>query len=107
MNCRHQAQSHQRTGIDIGDRHRKQIASDFDQATGTLAQLQELAAVGWLSGSENAVLTDTMRELRRRRMMRVLLPQTQETAVDTEAAAAVFALRLGSSNAAPETGQAE
>jgi glutamate-ammonia-ligase adenylyltransferase len=77
------------------------------QATGTLAQLQELAAVGWLSGSENAVLTDTMRELRRRRMMRVLLPQTQETAVDTEAAAAVFALRLGSSNAAPETGQAE
>ena len=77
------------------------------QATGTLAQLRELAAVGWLSAAEHAALAGTMRELRRSRMMSELLPQAQGSVIDTAEAAAVFALRLGSSNAAPENAPVE
>jgi len=65
------------------------------QATGTLAQLDELAAVGWLSGSERKVLGDTMRQLRSSRMLGVLQPGIQPTEVDTQAAADVFCARLG------------
>jgi glutamate-ammonia-ligase adenylyltransferase len=76
------------------------------QATGTLAQLQELAAIGWLSDSEHAVLAGTMRELRRSRMMSVLLPRTEESGIDTSEAAAVFSSRLGSPGTS-NTDQAE
>jgi len=67
------------------------------RATGTLAQLEELAAIGWLSRSECEVLTDTMRRLRRSRMLSVLLPVLQQAEVDTGAAAEVFRERLGGS----------
>jgi len=67
------------------------------QATGTLAQLDELHAVGWLSRSECEVLTDAMRQLRRSRMLSVLLPGMQQAEVDTQAAAEVFRQRLGGS----------
>ena len=77
------------------------------QATGTLAQLQELAAIGWLSGPEHAVLAGAMRELRRNRMMSVLLPHRQDIAVDTREAAAVFASRLGGSDTAANTDKHE
>ena len=65
------------------------------QATGTLAQLDELAAVGWLNRSECAVLTETMRQLRRSRMLGVVLPGEQQVEIDTQAAAEVFRNRLG------------
>jgi len=67
------------------------------QATGTLAQLDELAAIGWLSRSECEVLTDTMRQLRRSRMLSVLLPGMPQAGADTQAAADVFRDRLGGS----------
>jgi len=70
------------------------------QATGTLAQLDELAAVGWLGGAECKVLADTMRQLWRSRMLSILLPEMQQAEIDTRAAAEVFSDRLGGPAAA-------
>jgi len=77
------------------------------QATGTLAQLGELEAIGWLSGDEHQILTECMRRLRRSRMMNALLPGPHESAVETYAAAEVFAARFGASGSAVELGPAE
>jgi len=65
------------------------------QATGTLAQLGELAAVGWLNDSEYRILEDTVRQLRRSRIVSILLPEEQQPEVDTRAAAELFLARLG------------
>jgi glutamate-ammonia-ligase adenylyltransferase len=65
------------------------------QATGTLAQLGELAAVGWLGGADCAVLADTMRRLRRSSMLVALLPGGQAADVDTRSAARIVRARLG------------
>jgi glutamate-ammonia-ligase adenylyltransferase len=65
------------------------------QATGTLAQLQELAAIAWLSEPDCAALTSTMRELQSRRMMHSLLPGFGQSGPDTQQAASVFEARLG------------
>lgn len=71
------------------------------QATGTLAQLGELEAVGWLGRPEYEVLADSMRQLRRARMMSVLLPGSQMPQIDTRAAADLFVARLGGGAARP------
>jgi glutamate-ammonia-ligase adenylyltransferase len=65
------------------------------QATGTLAQLGELEAIGWLSRSEYETLADCMRQLRRSRMMSSLLPGFLAPEIDTRTAAALFAERMG------------
>ena len=65
------------------------------QATGTLAQLDELEAIGWLNHSEREVLADTMRRLRRNRMLSALMQGMQEAEIDTQAAADIFSARLG------------
>jgi len=65
------------------------------QATGTLTQLSELEAIGWLSESEYRALADSMRALRRSRMLNTLMPGRPEEAADTRAAAAVFRHRIG------------
>jgi glutamate-ammonia-ligase adenylyltransferase len=77
------------------------------QATGTLAQLEELEAIGWLGRGEHDVLTDCMRQLRRSRMMSALLPGPPASPVDTSAAAAVFAARLGGPGSATDEGGTE
>jgi glutamate-ammonia-ligase adenylyltransferase len=65
------------------------------QATGTLAQLAELEAVGWLAPDDAAVLADTMRRLRSGRMMQTLLRCADSGAPDTSATARITASRLG------------
>jgi hypothetical protein len=77
------------------------------QATGTLAQLQELQAIGWLSQAEYDILAECMRRLRRSRMMSALLPGPQEQPMDTQAAADVFIERLGGSGWAAKDEPAE
>jgi glutamate-ammonia-ligase adenylyltransferase len=71
------------------------------QATGTLAQLGELEAVGWLGRPEYEVLADCMRQLRRSRMMSVLLPGSRTPQIDTRAAADLFVERLGGAATRP------
>jgi glutamate-ammonia-ligase adenylyltransferase len=77
------------------------------QATGTLAQLQELQAIGWLSQAEYDILAECLRRLRRSRMMSALLPGPQEQPMDTQAAADVFVERLGGSGWAAKDEPAE
>ncbi len=64
-------------------------------ATGTLAQLRELEAIGWLNPAEFGVLAETLVRLRCARMLRVLLPKAPEPPHDASAAAAIVAARLG------------
>jgi glutamate-ammonia-ligase adenylyltransferase len=64
-------------------------------ATGTLAQLRELEAIGWLNPAESGVLAETLVRLRCARMLRVLLPKAPEPPHDASAAAAIVAARLG------------
>lgn len=64
------------------------------QATGTLAQLQELASIGWLAEEESAALSEALRRLRSGRMMNALLPKARPDFGDTSAAAAIAAARL-------------
>jgi glutamate-ammonia-ligase adenylyltransferase len=74
------------------------------QATGTLDQLRELEAIGWLDAAESAVLAETLYRLRCARMLQVLLPGVAEPPHDTAAAAEIVAARLaaGSGKAAAE-----
>ncbi|MDX1381096.1 MAG: bifunctional [glutamate--ammonia ligase]-adenylyl-L-tyrosine phosphorylase/[glutamate--ammonia-ligase] adenylyltransferase, partial [Xanthomonadales bacterium] len=65
------------------------------QATGTLAQLAELEAIGWLEKDDAAALAETMRRLRSGRMMQTLLRSGDSDAVDTARSASVTADRLG------------
>ena len=65
------------------------------KATGTLAQLQELASIGWLAAKEFTALSETLRRLRSGRMMNALLPKARPDVGDTSAAAAIAAARLG------------
>jgi glutamate-ammonia-ligase adenylyltransferase len=77
------------------------------QATGTLAQLRELEAIGWLGRGEYEVLAACMRELRRLRMMSALLPGPQEGDLATDAAARIFSGRMGGSSLAEDGEPAE
>jgi hypothetical protein len=77
------------------------------RATGTLAQLQELEAVGWLDARECEVLSEAARKLRNSRMMNVLSPGSQQAEVDTRAAAAVFCDRLGGAASEVDTAPPE
>jgi glutamate-ammonia-ligase adenylyltransferase len=71
------------------------------RATGTLAQLQELAKVGWLSEAEREMLVGVLCALRRGRMMAALLPEKQGEPVDTDAAARLFRERFGAPGSDP------
>ena len=70
------------------------------QATGTLDQLAELQAVGWLPPGEAAALAAALRQLRNRRMLASLLPTGADEPADTAAAAGIAAARLGMAGAA-------
>lgn len=66
------------------------------QATGTLDQLHELDAIGWLPGEEFSVLERTLQELQESRMMAALLEGPQRP-VDSSAAACIFKQRFSGS----------
>ncbi|MDH3923651.1 MAG: bifunctional [glutamate--ammonia ligase]-adenylyl-L-tyrosine phosphorylase/[glutamate--ammonia-ligase] adenylyltransferase [Xanthomonadales bacterium] len=68
------------------------------QTTGTLPQLHELSAIGWLSADEEKTLSQTARTLRQHRMMASLLMDEDSTPCDTRAAADIFARKVGDSS---------
>ncbi|MBT8047689.1 MAG: bifunctional [glutamate--ammonia ligase]-adenylyl-L-tyrosine phosphorylase/[glutamate--ammonia-ligase] adenylyltransferase [Xanthomonadales bacterium] len=70
------------------------------QATGTLHQLQELMAIGWLTEAEAQTLLNTVRQLRQQRMMTYLERQKTPQAIATGDARAVFVRKMGESSPA-------
>jgi len=68
------------------------------QTTGTLSQLNDLMAVGWLSEDETRTLQDTMRLLRQQRMITSLVPEEHAGPKDTLAAAGIFKCKMGESS---------
>jgi len=77
------------------------------RATGTLAQLQELEAIGWLKATECRALSDALRSLRNSRMMNALSSTLGQDAVDTAAAAAVCRDRLSDGAPAADSASPE
>ena len=65
------------------------------QATGTLEQISELEAIGWLPAGEAKTLRDTMERLRERRMMASLVAHRAASEIDTAATAGIFSERIG------------
>ena len=70
------------------------------QATGTLPQLRELMAIGWLSNDDGQTLLDTMEKLRQQRLMAFLLEHKSPEKIDTRAAADVFMRKMRASSPA-------
>ena len=68
------------------------------RATGTRAQLEELAAIGWLEKEEAKVLQQTMEVLRRQRLKASLLSRADDMLPETGAAAAIFNKKTGASH---------
>jgi glutamate-ammonia-ligase adenylyltransferase len=66
------------------------------RATGTLAALHELQDIAWLSEEEHTALEQSYRNLRRSRLMSVLLPGESESIGDTSASARVYRDKLAS-----------
>ncbi len=70
------------------------------QVTGTLQQLNELMSVGWLNSEQARILGAAVRHLNQHRMMDSLAPGESATPEDTEAAAGIFACKMGESSPA-------
>jgi glutamate-ammonia-ligase adenylyltransferase len=68
------------------------------QATGTLPQLNELLAIGWLTEHEARTLRATVRQLCQHRMMATLVPGEQSEPADTMASADIFRRKMGESS---------
>jgi len=66
------------------------------KATGTLPQIAQLMAIGWLAEDEASVLTETMSKLRQQRMIASLVPGVQVSPVNTQESALIFKHKLGS-----------
>jgi glutamate-ammonia-ligase adenylyltransferase len=66
------------------------------QATGTLAQLNELMSIGWLTKQEISILKSTAIALRQQRLMASLIQGKSIEAADTSKAAEIFERKLGS-----------
>ncbi|MEE8339767.1 MAG: bifunctional [glutamate--ammonia ligase]-adenylyl-L-tyrosine phosphorylase/[glutamate--ammonia-ligase] adenylyltransferase [Xanthomonadales bacterium] len=67
------------------------------QATATLAQIEQLKSIDWLSQKEAAALRDAVHRLRQQRMMASLLRGEPSTSIDTQSSALIFAQKLGGS----------
>jgi glutamate-ammonia-ligase adenylyltransferase len=70
------------------------------QVTGTLQQLNELMSIGWLSGKQAGILSETVRRLNQHRMMDSLAPGESANPEETEPAAEIFACKMGESSPA-------
>ncbi len=68
------------------------------QVTGTLAQLNELMSIGWLSGEENRVLQETALRLSQHRLMASLVPGETADPEDTRSSAAIFERKMRESS---------
>jgi len=67
------------------------------QVTGTLKQLNELMAIGWLSEEQARILSETAGQLRQHRMMTALERSDSAVLYDTKASAEIFACKMGES----------
>jgi glutamate-ammonia-ligase adenylyltransferase len=65
------------------------------KATGTLPQIAQLKAIGWLTEDEARVLEQTVSRLRQQRMIASLAPGERLSKVDTQEAARIFEQKLG------------
>jgi len=70
------------------------------QVTGTLAQLNELMSIGWLSREQADILSASVRRLNQHRMMSSLASGESAIPEDTEGAAEIFACKMGESSPA-------
>jgi glutamine synthetase adenylyltransferase len=70
------------------------------RVTGTLKQLEELMAIGWLSDEETRVLIETAGRLSQRRMMAALAGPEPAAPEDTNSSAEIFARKMGESSPA-------
>jgi glutamate-ammonia-ligase adenylyltransferase len=65
------------------------------KATGTLPQIAQLKAIGWLMEDEACVLEQTVSRLRQQRMIASLAPGEKISPVDTQDSARIFEQKLG------------
>ena len=65
------------------------------RATGTGQQINELASIGWLSGTETQQLLETMAGLRNQKLMAALIRDYPESGAGMQESAAIFHSRLG------------
>jgi glutamate-ammonia-ligase adenylyltransferase len=65
------------------------------QATGTLPQIAQLKAIGWLTEDEAFELEQTVSKLRQQRMIASLVPGERFPPVDTQESARIFEHKLG------------
>ncbi|MFC1689211.1 bifunctional [glutamate--ammonia ligase]-adenylyl-L-tyrosine phosphorylase/[glutamate--ammonia-ligase] adenylyltransferase, partial [Pseudomonadota bacterium] len=68
------------------------------QTTGTLPQLHELSAIGWMTADEETTLRDTAHALRQQRMMTSLVQLEEPVSEDTRAAAKIFVRKMEDSS---------
>lgn len=68
------------------------------QVTGTLKQLKELMAIGWLSEEQARILSETAVQLRQHRMMTALDRSDSAILYDTKESAEIFACKMGESS---------
>jgi glutamate-ammonia-ligase adenylyltransferase len=65
------------------------------EATGTLPQIAQLKAIGWLTEGEASGLEQTASKLRQQRMIASLVPGERLSPVDTQDSARIFEHKLG------------
>ena len=65
------------------------------KATGTLPQIAQLKAIGWLTEDEACGLEQTIGKLRQQRMISSLLPGEQLSPANTQESARIFEHKLG------------
>ncbi len=65
------------------------------KATGTLPQIAQLKAIGWLTEDEACELQQTISKLRQQRMISSLLPGERLSPADTQESARIFEHKLG------------
>lgn len=70
------------------------------QATGTLPQIRELMAIGWLNPDDAQILLDTVTRLRQQRLMSFLLVRKPTSKIDTRASADLFVSKMRASSPA-------
>ena len=71
-----------------------QVFPQVLQATGTLPQIAQLKAIGWLTEDEAIELEQIVSKLREQRMIASLVPGDRLSAVDTQPSARIFEYKV-------------